>query len=363
MIVNDFLRKYGLERLVEVTKCKVRRDGDLVMLNYDQIKSPMDMELVQACRGIILDSSQDWKIVSWPYNKFFNHGEAHAATVDWSSAVVSEKLDGSMMTMYRHGGKWRVASNGSPTAGGTLAGGRVLTFHDLFWKTYQDAYGQVEVKTQDACFMFELTSPYNRIVVPHEKASLRLHGARNIVTGQELCHMEVAETEGWAVARVFPITCLPDVVASADAVSGMESEGYVVRDAAFNRVKVKGKSYVAMHRLKSSMSMRRLVEIVQMNDADEFLTYFPEYQDAYEKVLVGFQDLCDDTDRLWATHRFLGSQKEFAMEVKHHVASGALFAVRAGRYADVEEWLREWDPKKVLRAIGMEDDDAVGFFV
>jgi tRNA splicing ligase len=53
--------------------------------------------VVQECRGLILDESANWRIVAFPYTKFFNYGEEHAASIDWSTACVQEKLDGSLM--------------------------------------------------------------------------------------------------------------------------------------------------------------------------------------------------------------------------------------------------------------------------
>lgn len=33
---------------------------------------------MRECRAIILDRDNDWKVVSYPYNKFFNYGEKWA---------------------------------------------------------------------------------------------------------------------------------------------------------------------------------------------------------------------------------------------------------------------------------------------
>ena len=47
--------------------------------------------------------------------------------IDWGTARVYEKLDGSLMTLYRYGGAWQVASSGLPD-GSTLALGRRMTY-------------------------------------------------------------------------------------------------------------------------------------------------------------------------------------------------------------------------------------------
>src|SRR5689334_13224443 len=100
-----FLRLHGLPELCERYKITARRHGyypGLVQLKYSQIESPMGERIVQECRGLILDEGHDWKVIAFPYTKFFNHGEGHAAPIDWGTAKVYEKLDGSLMTLYSY---------------------------------------------------------------------------------------------------------------------------------------------------------------------------------------------------------------------------------------------------------------------
>lgn len=66
---------------------------NLVLLKYDQLNSDLGNDIVQECRGLILDSDT-FDIVSYPFNKFFNYGESHASSIDWDSAYVTQKLDG-----------------------------------------------------------------------------------------------------------------------------------------------------------------------------------------------------------------------------------------------------------------------------
>ncbi|MGK7899383.1 MAG: RNA ligase, partial [Xenococcus sp. (in: cyanobacteria)] len=90
MKLQNYLRDQGLTNLVNEFKIKVNRHQDfpnLVCLKYSQLESPLEKKIVQQCRGIILDESQDWQIVSYPYDKFFNYGESQAPAIDWDSAV------------------------------------------------------------------------------------------------------------------------------------------------------------------------------------------------------------------------------------------------------------------------------------
>lgn len=52
-------------------------------------------------------------IVCYPFSKFFNAGEHHAANLEWPTAVFTEKLDGSLIKLYflEADGQWVVATN------------------------------------------------------------------------------------------------------------------------------------------------------------------------------------------------------------------------------------------------------------
>lgn len=60
----------------------------------------MKEPIVQECRGLILDEAEGWRVVCMPYKKFFNFGEDCCADIDWSTAKVQEKLDGSLISLY-----------------------------------------------------------------------------------------------------------------------------------------------------------------------------------------------------------------------------------------------------------------------
>jgi hypothetical protein len=109
-----------LDILRDVYKINVVTDGDLVSLKYNQIESPMHEPFVQECRGMVVHVPTG-RILAHPYNKFWNHGEALAATIDWSTARVLDKLDGSLMTVYSDG-----EANGASRRAGTPTAHRIV---------------------------------------------------------------------------------------------------------------------------------------------------------------------------------------------------------------------------------------------
>jgi len=106
---------------------------NLHQFKYDQIDSPMKKQLVQESRGIILDSDNNWNPVAYPFEKFWNHHESRAAKIDWTTAKIWEKVDGSLMFMYWYNDAWEIASSGLPDASGTVLADDI-TFRELFWK-------------------------------------------------------------------------------------------------------------------------------------------------------------------------------------------------------------------------------------
>ncbi len=85
---------------------------------------------------------------------------------------VYEKLDGSLMVLYFYDRAWHVQSSGTPDASGEV-NGFGFSFAELFWKVWNEQGYQLPQET-DCCFMFELMTRYNRIVVRQKRKSDRL---------------------------------------------------------------------------------------------------------------------------------------------------------------------------------------------
>lgn len=294
--------------LTEQFHVHVVTDGDLVSLKYNQIESPMHEPIVQECRGMVVHVPTG-TILAHPYNKFWNHGESLAAPIDWSTARVLEKLDGSLMILYHHGGEWCVASSGHPTAGGSY-GDEARTFRDAFWETWMALGYRLPVGKEHVCFMFEFCADSHRIVCKYDEPRIVLHGARTLDTGREWHRLAlggVSSAFGWELVDDYPIESASGAISAADALDPIASEGFVVVDGAFNRVKIKSPRYVALHRMKGEATPRRAIELWQTGETDEVLAHFPEFAPkilpvqqtleaaasrAYERILAG-QDVAE----------------------------------------------------------------------
>jgi RNA ligase len=341
MELQTYLQHNGLDLLCQTYAIKASWHQELpqlVCLKYSQLESPMGEKIVQQCRGIVLDSSQNWQIVSYPYDKFFNYGETHAVAIDWNSATVYEKLDGSLMVLYFYQDQWRVQSSGTADASGKVEQFGI-TFADLFWRVWREL-GYRLPENPDYCFIFELMTPYNRVVVRHTQNKLVLHGVRNLKTLKEEALQDWAESLGWQVVASYPLQTWDDIYNAAQTLDPMDSEGYIVCDRHFNRIKVKSPQYVAMSHMRSQFSSRKFLEIIRNNEGEEFLSYYPEWTELYRRIQQRYEALAQDIERVYQQYQAIELQKEFAMAVKDLPYSGVLFLLRSGKIDSVKEGLK-----------------------
>jgi hypothetical protein len=316
-----------IEVLERDFKIHVARDGALVSLKYDQIESPMHEPLVQQCRGMIVDVDRR-QVVAWPYNKFWNHGEHLADPIDWATARVQEKLDGSLMILYWHDEQWTVASSGHPTAGGSF-GTDTRTFREALWA--QVATDEIDLNALDtrATYMLELCDTPNRIVVHHARPRLVLHGARSLESGVELLPSTLHQTgieAGFEVAREFAITSISDCLAAADALDPLQQEGFVVVDHRFHRVKIKSPRYVVLHHLKGESTPRRAVELWQTGEAGELLAHFPELASVITPIHERLDNIARSAADAHDEARCRGiDRKGYALMAKRYTFSAVMF--------------------------------------
>lgn len=309
-------------------KIHVSRDGDLVSLKYDQIESPMDHPLVRTLRGMVVLDAERPVILAHPYDKFWNHGEGKAAAIDWSTARVLDKLDGSLAILYAHENEWRWASSGHPTAGGSY-GDTERTFRQEFESAFRTTGMRYpEPESVRWCFMFEFIAPDNRIVCKYDRPMMVLHGARDRVTHQEATWsqlQQMSDEHDWPLVGSHEMGTATDALAAAEALDPVKAEGFVVVDGAFNRVKIKSPRYVALHHLRGEASPRRAIELWQAGEVDELLAHFPELSGQVVPICEALDRAAASAWADYSAHRHLPTRKEFALAVKDAPWSGVTF--------------------------------------
>ena len=335
---QHYLKTRSIEDLIAQYKITVRQHSiypSLHLFKYG-IDSPMGETITQECRGLILDRDDDWRVVSYPFRKFFNLHEGHAAPITWERAEVMDKMDGSLCILYNYHDTWFVSTTGMPDAQGTVSSLSTQTFADLFWRTFDKS----RLPDPDFCYMFELTSPYNRIVVPYKETSLTFLGARHIKTLKET-GLDLGLEYDWNVVRSFDLGGLDGILEASKELDPMVSEGYVVCDNQFNRVKIKGPRYVAMHHLRNQFTYKNIVDAIRKGETSEVLTYFPEFSKEFQEALVKYEKLIHEIDLTYTTLKCIEEQKYFAMMVSHLPYAGILFMIKKGVALDARDALQK----------------------
>lgn len=335
-----FLKEQGLDALVEKYTINIKRHNEfsnIVLLKYDQLSSPMGEKIVQQCRGIIIDTADDFRVVNYTFSKFFNHSEGHAAKIDWSSARIYAKLDGSLCQLYYYNGEWRVATSGTPDAGGNV-GDFEFTFAELFWKVWGELGYQLPTDT-NISFSFELCTPYNTIVVQHTESSITLIGARRLSDFQELNPVVEAHHNKWKCVKIFPLENYDEVEQLLEQMNGSDQEGFVVCDSQYRRVKLKCVDYVNKHRLVSSMSVRNMLNVIRTNEGDEVLSYCPQFKDLYYEIKCKYEYTVGHIEGFYKAIKNIDDIKPFAMIAKDQYFSGVLFGLRHNKVSSVRESL------------------------
>lgn len=356
---------------------------NLVMFKYDQIESDMSLPIVQECRGLILDFDTN-DIVSFPFKKFFNAGETNAAKIDWSSCWVGEKIDGSITKVVKIGDKLLWSTNGVPNAfNAPLAeqiGCTAKSFGDLMLIGLKNAFDEYLKKALDnhRCFdsseewfksllqegytyIFELTSPFSKVVVQFHDTKLNFLGCRNNETFEETYFTDHDLKNYFNTPKVFPLTSLDECKKATEAM-GPDQEGFVVCDKNFNRIKVKSILYVSLAHMRNNgvLSYERGIEIVRGNELEEVVTYFPEFKEHLEKIKEKYDLLVSHLEASWDGFNTLvtalAPRKEAAIWItKNFDIPGVGFALLDGKVKSVKEWIEKCPAKNLVKWLGFKE--------
>lgn len=327
---------------------------NLIQFSYDQIESAAfkHMPIVQESRGIILDSASSWKVVAYPFKRFFNYGESGADTINWDYAMTKTKLDGSLMIAYHYDNKWHVATKGSPDASGNV-GDWDFTFSDLFWKTYNTQYPTIKMIV-DTTFIFELTSPYNRIVCNYLEPTLTLIGIRNNMSLLE----ESVYGLGFKTLTPYKVSSIDEVL---DAIKELnptneDGEGYVISDyhsGIIKRVKVKSLKYVALHHMKDGFGRRRIIELIKLGETSEVVAYFKEFESLFKELEFEIDHAILKTEDAYDKIKSIPNQKYFALEALRYTFSGAMFSVRKGQHKTIKSAILGYSTQKLEELLNL----------
>lgn len=365
--------EHGLEKAVKTFGLKTREYDSKILLKYDQLSSPtlMANKEVQECRGLILEKGT-WKVMSLAFTKFFNSEEGNAHKIDWDTAHVLEKLDGSLIQVYYDWNDmtWYAATTGTAEGEGEVNNKMGTTFNQLFWKTLKEKYGVDAFSfTKGFTYVFELTTPYNIVVKPHGESSVALLTVRNLETLKEAPFEGLTQiTESLGVPRVKSYDLnAKNVGTLLRTFENMvwHDEGYVVVDANFNRVKIKNPAYVAVHHLKGKTSEHNIMVIIKTNEIDEFAATFPDRKNELYKLKETYDKLTAELNDTWEELKLRKPKNISAEERKKYAQAvfevcarrdlknftGLYFGLMEGKISSIEDFMFNYDDKTLYKIL------------
>lgn len=223
-------------------------DLPIYILNYTE-HAQFDREwneVTLQCRGLIVD--QNNVIVARPFDKFFNYGEPNADVIELGDYVdVTDKMDGSMGILWQYQGQQGIATRGSFVSDQAIHATKL-------WNEKYKIDGSL---SDNWTYLFEIIYPENRIVLDYgDRDELVLLGARNITNGSVLLPERLPEWR-WGKTTTFHFASLSEALAAPPRAN---AEGYVISTPAGARIKVKQEDYIALHKIVTGLTKRRVWE-------------------------------------------------------------------------------------------------------
>jgi hypothetical protein len=363
--LTNFIKKNRDNFETELAKApyaiKVKRHQsktNLVMFKYSQYESDFTNPVVRCCRGSVYDIREDGTVKPYlmPFFKFANYGENGADPIDWNHTLyVRDKLDGSLLKLLKESdGNDFWTTNGSFEVGVEIpefypaATDEKLTPPYTFasLRDYALRGHEEEIKHLPPLwtFMFELTSPYNKIIVPYRETKLTLLGCRD---PQGLEHTPEWAVQNFALSfetpKVYPLKNIDEVIAYCQSVDTNDREGVVVQDEHFNRIKIKTDHYRSLCFLKGEdhFSDEKIFTSIKKESIDDALAAWPEIRPRTEEIIaewVAFRNnvanLCEK-----AAAYYKRCKEELADDPKEAKKRYAMFVL--GNYQPLSTFLFE----------------------
>lgn len=330
----------AFEQLTEQFAIKVKyyEDERIVLLDYHMIDSPKMHPVVIECRSLIL-LLDTFGVVSRKFDRFFNYGEAldYYHDFDLSRSVIMEKADGSLIGVYHHNGKWHISTRGMAFAEGEHAIGgtfreKVLEAFGLSEEEFQFVFS---VFNKNLTFVFEYTSPENRIVTKYEKPEMVFlsinDGKKEWDYETMYCNLMGYGVRNIRKVKTYDASNMDEVVKLANSLPDLQ-EGFVIYDPISNkRMKVKSSLYVVAHAIRGNDPLptkKNLLNLLFTGELDEFIAYFPEWEEKARMIEDEVNNVKYDLAVAWDEYSHIGEQKEFAIAVKNVKHNGVLFQAR-----------------------------------
>ena len=378
MRIIDQIKINGFQKAIETYNLRVKDLGHKVLLKYDQLKSPKYKKEVQEARGLVLEK-ETWAVMSMPLYRFFDHDDILSNPLDWEKTIVMEKRDGSLIQVYWDWvlDEWSINTMFSDCSEYLYLNGEKSerTLKTLFVESLNELGANLEDFVKGYTYIFELTSPYNKVVVDYSKIETRLLAVRDISTLEEFDRERIEEEA--KQLNLIPVEnhndnfTIVSLNGCLETFKGMSHhfEGYVAWDGV-NRIKIKNPSYkvVANAQLRSKddvdmTNKHNFLDIVKYGDITTFYMDFPNAKDfiislnlKYMHIQSGLQNVEKELEKPKNISK--PEKKKFAAQVFAKLAKyklnktfGSVFFLQLDKEIKTDDYLLKFDNKKLYKAL------------
>lgn len=219
------------------------------------------------------------------YKKIFRHGKVgfDIETTTHNYVINNHFVHNSLAIVYfdKFTDQWCMATRSVPEADLLMDNG-LYTFRTLFEKAVKETLNMefsefTKHLSLTHTYCFELTTPYNRVVVDYKTCSITLLALRNMNTLSEIDPVTDTISSILPVVQAHTYSTIEELVNWVSSLNPMEHEGVVVRDSNFNRIKVKSAAYVAYHKLNDKLgsSERNCMKYILLEKDDDVISFLP----------------------------------------------------------------------------------------
>lgn len=269
----DHLRqKFGQDKRV-VFKDEVVGNKKVVLVFY-QISDNSFWKLPFALetRGHVFDA-ETGECLSAGFEKFFNineNGFTQLKDLRFAGARYYEKCDGSMCPTMVVDGEVFVRTKKSFYSDVALSASRNLTDKERNVVLLLNDFGYTAI--------FEYVDPSWQIVLNYGKPQFVLLAARNRITGEYLDFQtlsDIAFTQNVQIIKQYKEVTIDSCLKEVEEITGRE--GYVIHLASGQRVKLKFRWYLDMHRIHTALRMRDVAEMIIDEKVDDIKSAIIEH--------------------------------------------------------------------------------------
>lgn len=317
VMIDDLLDNQELAQMMVAGRISERKHPDLPLFIYNYTNMAQYANewtnAERVCRGLIVDLNG--YVIARGMPKFFNYGDSHGPEFDLKDVgYMSKKEDGSLGIGWTYAGRVGIATRGSFTSEQAIKGTQMLTDEE---RTRINKAADYNLSV-----LYEIIYPDNRIVV--EYGGLEKNVLLGVVHNDKGDMTHVNYTLVGAVKTLLEKP-IPD-----------DEEGYVVTVAGKGMFKLKGETYLNLHKLMFGLTEKAVWEMLQSHNVTQRFQYIEQFPPVtrvwVERKIKYFQDrhrnLVAATQSLVNKAIMLNSRKEQALWLKenHPEYMGLVFA-------------------------------------